>query len=418
MLAGIAVVALAACATTNTTPAPKAQAQATPSATPAPAAPAPAPAPMAPNDYSNPASWLCLPGTAGACGANEDATILSANSATRIEKFRPASNSSVDCFYVYPTVSLDPGVVSDMNPGPEEKGVVQQQFARFGAVCRTFAPMYRQFTLTALAARMQGRELPNANVDPKLGYHDVVDAWNYYLAHYNNGRPFVLVGHSQGSGVLIQLIKNEIDGKPIEKQMLSAILMGSRVQVPVGKDVGGSFQSTPLCHASRQLGCVIAYASFRATVPPPANSRFGKAEGPGLEAACVNPASLGGGSGPAHAYLSKGGMFNGVDYTTDWVKGKTIDTQFVSMPGFLTARCEKNDVGTYLAITLHPDPKGRRTNDIKGDVVVLGQVQPDWGLHLLDANLFMGNLLDIVRSETKAYGSAKKPKERVSALQK
>jgi hypothetical protein len=391
-----AALAVAACATKSTPPpAPKEQSQAT-----APAAPPPS---MAPNDYSNPANWLCLPGTKGACDTDEDASVVSANGAVRTEKFQQAQNSPIDCFYVYPTISRDPGLVSDMNPGPEELGVVAQQFARFGAVCRTFAPMYRQFTLTALLMRMSGKQLAGANVDPNLGYNDIVDAWNYYLAHYNNGRGVVLVGHSQGSGVLIKLIKNEIDGKPIEKQLLSALLMGSRLQVPEGKDVGGDFHSVPLCHARTQLGCAIAFASFRANVPPPANSRFGKGNAPGLEAACVNPTALAGGSGQARAYLSKGGIYNGVNYDTDWAKGKTIATPFVSVPGMITAECEKNAVGTYLAIALHGDPKGPRTSDIRGDVIIAGQIQPDWGLHLIDANLFMGNLLDIVRSETKAY---------------
>ena len=58
-----------------------------------------------------------------------------------------------DCFYVYPTVSLDPGVNSDLQPGEEEVRTVVGQFARFRTACRTFAPLYRQMTLTALARR-------------------------------------------------------------------------------------------------------------------------------------------------------------------------------------------------------------------------------------------------------------------------
>jgi hypothetical protein len=387
----IAALVLAGCATKPAAPPPASA-----------AAPAP-PVAAKPNDYSDPATWLCLPGVSGACDADEDTTVVRASGATHVEHFAKAKNPAVDCFYVYPTVSREPSLISDMAAGPEEVSVVAQQFARFGAVCRTYAPLYRQFTLASIAARMSGKPVDLKGVDPKIGYNDIVDAWNYYLAHYNNGRPFVLIGHSQGSGVLIQLIKNEIDGKPIEKRMLSAMLMGSRVQVPVGKDVGGVYQATPLCHARAQLGCVIAYASFRANVPPPANSRFGKSEGPGLEAACVNPAALRGGSGPAHSYFGNKGSFNGIDTGAEWARGKTITTPFVSMPGLVTAQCQKNDVGTYLAISFHGDPKGPRATDVRGDVVLFGKVQPDWGLHLVDANLFMGNLVDIVRSETHAY---------------
>lgn len=375
------------------------------SAQPAPTVAAPA------NDYSNPANWLCLPGHKGACDTNEDATVVAADGSVSVEKYAPARKTAIDCFYVYPTVSRDPGVVSTMNAEPEELAVVAAQFARFGEVCRQFAPLYRQFTLAALVARMTGKPLPAQNVDPKIGYDDVRDAWNYYLAHYNNGRGVVLVGHSQGSGVLTALIKNEIDGKPEQKKLVLAILMGTRLQVPVGKDEGGDFQSVPLCHDADHPGCAIAYASFRANVPPTATSLFGKSAGPGLEAACVNPAALGGGSGETHSYLTNRGVFNGTDFSAEWAKGKTVTTPFVSVPGLLTAECEKNDAGSYLAITVHGDPQGARIADIRGDVIVAGKVQPDWGLHLIDANLFMGNLIDIVREEAKAYRGESHPQQ-------
>jgi hypothetical protein len=360
-------------------------------------------APPAKNDYSIASNWLCLPGHEDACSANEDATIVAANGRLTSEKFRAAKKAPIDCFYVYPTVSRDPTVNSDMLPGAEEMGVIAQQFARFASVCTTYAPLYRQFTLTALAARMSGKPMATP-ADPMLGYHDVVDAWNYYLEHYNHGRGVVLIGHSQGSGVLNALIKNEIDGKPVQKQLVLAILGGTRLQVPPGKDVGGDFQHVALCHSDTDVGCVIAFASFRANVPPPANSRFGKSEGPGLEAACVNPAALGGGSGAVHAYLAASGRAFGASVEPKpWAADKTVLTPFVSLPGMLTAECARNDVGTYLAITVNGDPADARVDDIPGDVVIAGQVQQDWGLHLIDMNLFMGNLVDIVKSEGKAY---------------
>ena len=185
-----------------------------------------------------------------------------------------------------------------MEPGPEENGVVGVQLARFASQCRLYAPLYRQATLSALRAATTGSPLP---VDRALGYNDVLDAWNYYLQHDNNGRGVVLIGHSQGSGVLTQLIRNEIDGKPAESKMVSALLLGTSLAVPKGKDVGGAFQHVPVCRSATQTGCVIAYASFRSTIPPPANSRFGRVQGENMQAVCANPAALGGGSGELHA---------------------------------------------------------------------------------------------------------------------
>jgi hypothetical protein len=267
--------------------------------------------------------------------------------------------------------------------------------------------MYRQVTLTALKARMTGK--PMAGVDPVLGYNDVKDAWNYYLAHDNQGRGVVLIGHSQGSGVLIQLVKNDIDGKPIQARIVSVILGGARLQVPVGKDVGGDFKSIPLCHNAEQLQCAINFASFRSDVPPPSDSLFGGSSGAGLEAACVNPAALGGGRGALHAYMASGAedIAAGTDSAKPpaWTNPPTpITTPFVEVPGMLSAECAKDATGkTYLSIITNPNPGGKRTSDYAGDVVILGKVQRNWGLHLIDMNLTMGNLIDDIGAETAAY---------------
>ncbi|HEY5289229.1 MAG TPA: DUF3089 domain-containing protein, partial [Caulobacteraceae bacterium] len=89
-----------------------------------------------------------------------------------------------------------------------------------------------------------------------------------------------------------------------------------------------------------------------------------------------------------------------------WAKGKTIATPFVSVPGMLTARCVFTPTFNYLAVHVSPDPTGGRTSDINGDVVYAGQVQKDWGLHLIDANLAMGNLVAIVTDESHAWSAA------------
>jgi hypothetical protein len=257
-------------------------------------------------------------------------------------------------------------------------------------------------TLTALRSFLAGRQV---TIDRDLAYTDVVDAWNYYLQHDNQGRGVVLIGHSQGSMVLTQLIKNEIDGKPVQKQIVSALLLGTNLAVPRGKDVGGAFQHLPLCHSSKQVGCVITYASFRSTVPPPANSKFGRVTGDNMISACTNPASLSGGSGELNAYLSTPGSGlssrpAGPDF---WVKGSKIDTPFVKVPGLLSAECVANEKGSYLSVTVHGNPADPRTDDISGDVLTNGNVQADWGLHLIDVNLAIGNLIDIVRDQSKVY---------------
>src|SRR5262245_40699127 len=369
---------------------------------PTAAAPVAPVAPVAqPNDYSNPDSWLCRPGRQDSCAVDLATTIVAANGKFKKESFKAARNPPIDCFYVYPTVSLDQTGNSDMTAGPEEHNVILQQFARFASVCRVYAPLYRQVTLTALRSIIAGKAIP---VDRMLAYNDVLDAWNYYLKNANDGRGVVLVGHSQGSGVLTELIRNEIDGKPAQEKLISALLLGTNLPVEKGKDVG-AFKHIPLCKSASQIGCAVAYASFRDNVPPPANSRFGKAQGENMAAACANPAALGGGSGELHAYLSTGRFIaSSAAAPKPWVTPeKKVTTPFVSVPGLLSAECVSSDAGTYLAVHVNADPNDPRTDDIVGDVVVNNQVQKDWGLHLIDANLAMGNLIDLVRAQSQAY---------------
>ena len=366
----------------------------------APAATASAPAK---NDYSKSESWLCRPGGHDACTVDLTTTIVAANGKLSREKWASNPKAPIDCFYVYPTVSNDPTGNSDMVPGPEELGVIRAQFARFGSQCRVYAPLYRQVTLSALRAFLAGRP---TTADRVLPYNDVLDAWNYYLEHDNHGRGVVLIGHSQGSMVLTQLIKNEIDGKPLQSRIISALLLGTSLPVPRGKDVGGAFQHLPLCHSAKQTGCVITYASFRSNVPPPASSRFGRVPDENMISGCTNPAALAGGSGALHAYLGArgSGVVAAELVQKSWVTPpQPIDTPFVSLPGLLTAECVSNEKGSYLAITVHSDASDPRTDDFTGDVVVNGQVLADWGLHLIDVNLAIGNLVDIVGQQSKAY---------------
>ncbi|HEY1239000.1 MAG TPA: DUF3089 domain-containing protein [Bryobacteraceae bacterium] len=357
-----------------------------------------------PNDYSKPASWLCRPGQHDACDIDFTTTVIAPDGKLTRETMAADPNAAVDCFYVYPTVSTDPTPNSDMVTDDAERNVIKQQFARFASKCRPYAPMYRQVTLAGLRTILGGG---GGSLDKGLQYDDVRDAWNYYLEHDNRGRGFVLVSHSQGSFILNRLIREEIDGKPVQARMVSAILLGTTLEVPKGKKVGGSFQHVPLCDSPSQTGCVITYASFRATVPPPANTLFGKVTGAEMTAACTNPAALGGGSGDLHAYLSTDGRtMVGTFPPKPWVPNKTIDTPWVSVPGLLAAKCASNDNASgYLEVTAHPDSSGARTDDIIGDIRGPGGVQANWGLHLVDVNLAMGNLLDIVGQQSKAWAA-------------
>jgi pimeloyl-ACP methyl ester carboxylesterase len=377
---------------------------AAPVAAQAPAPPAaPAAADVKPNDYADEANWLCRPGRKGdACDVDLTTTVITADGTMTRETFTPNPKAPIDCFYVYPTVSTDAGPFSDMTVDPAEKNVIHQQFARFGSRCRTFAPMYRQVTLAGLRQRLGKGTI---SFDSGLQYNDVRDAWRSYLRRDNQGRGFVLVGHSQGAYILTELLRQEIDGKPIQKQLVGAYLLGATFPVEKDKDSGGALKNIPLCRKPGQTGCVVNFSAFRSTVLPPANTLFGKAADPAQSASCTNPAALSSVRGaPLHSYLfSTGQTIALVGANTTWVTGKTVDTPFVSVPGLLSAKCASNEHATYLEITVNGDPADPRTDDIAGDLGAPGKPIPMWGLHLIDVNLVMGNLLALVDQQTKAY---------------
>jgi hypothetical protein len=354
--------------------------------------------------YSDPDHWLCRPDKDDVCDHDLDATVIEANGDTRIDRFRPALRPKFDCFYVYPTISTDPTGNSDLVPGEDQElFVVRQQAARLGEVCRVFAPVYRSVTLTALLGQLGGNPV---EADRERAYQDVVDAWKHYVANDNHGRGVVLIGHSQGSGVLTALIANEIDPYPeLRELLISAMLLGSSVQVPEGGEVGARFENVPLCRKREDVGCVVSYASFRDTAPPPPNSFFAGSDQDGWESACTNPASLLGGRGELRAYFSTDGrslpVFGapGVPWV-DPALGVEITTPFVTLPGLFEGRCVRRDGFHYLEVHSNGDPDDPRVDDIIG-----ADLTPEWGLHLVDANLAMGNLVSIARSQGRSWCS-------------
>jgi hypothetical protein len=360
-----------------------------------PSAASPPPAPT----YEADGEWLCLPGRNGdPCSAPLETTALNANGYGSVGRSSPAANAPVDCFYVYPTISRDPELNSDMNAGPEERNAALTQFARFHEACRTFAPIYRSVTLAGLLPALQGRDpTPYFNI----AFADVRNAWRQFLARRNNGRPFILVGHSQGSIHLQRLIQEEIEGKPIADKMVSAILLGWNVEVPQGQAVGGSFRSTPICTRIGQTGCVITYVSFREDSPPPAEQAvFGRAGREGMTVACTNPSNLSRERAPLDSY-----WWAPSELARDirWSSGGAPPTPFLRTEGLVTAQCVNDGPAGYLSIRVAADPADARTDRIPGDVVLFGRPAPSWGLHPADVQIGLGSLLHLVQTQTEAF---------------
>lgn len=149
---------------------------------------------------------------------------------------KPTSISKpVDVFYVYPTIYVaetPPNMdVSDPQLRKNAEGLLTAQAGIYSPYCNLFAPFYRQQSAAtqSMEPNNGGR---NAFADPLFltGYHDVERAFDYYTKHLNPDRPFILAGHSQGSMVVIHLLRNRLQDPALQKRMLAAYPIGYTVK--------------------------------------------------------------------------------------------------------------------------------------------------------------------------------------------
>ena len=344
-------------------------------------------------DYAVEKSWICLPGRADVCSTPLATTALNANGYGSTGRSTVAKDPPIDCFYVYPTVSQDPGLNSDLNVS-EEIGATQSQFARFASVCRPFVPVYRQMTLAAVATATAGGDVTKAGM---IAYSDVANAWRTYITKYNRGRPFVLVGHSQGSLMIQELIKREIEGKPVAKQLVRAIIPGFNLFVPQGKLVGGTFKSTPLCSRGGETGCVMSWVSYREGSQPPEDAMFGWAP-PGMTVGCTNPANPGSSKWePLDSYWFARSSYPVLGGPVAWSSQGAPPTPYLRVDGLVSARCVNDGRRGYLAVRTIATPGAKRTDRIPGEVGIGGIFLPGWGMHLADMSIAQGDLIREIR---------------------
>jgi pimeloyl-ACP methyl ester carboxylesterase len=384
---------------------------------PPPTAPGIAGLPIEHADWTKDENWLCLPGRQDACTLPLDAAVVAPNGSVKIETFKLAANPAIDCFYVYPTVSLDNFSTSDLVAGVEERAVIERQFARLSSVCRPYAPMYRQTTLPQLRAGQGSSEAPPKRGAQGQGTADVDAAWEHYLKNHNQGRGVVLIGHSQGAGQISRLVRTKIEGTPTQKHIVAVYILGGSVTVPKGQEVGGTFKSISACKSRDQVGCVVTYGSFRATIPPnPTGQAVGAGPGTGStgnnHGVCVNPAALiaGKSNGPAIAD-SYWQVEPPIGATTKspprWSKKETIYQSFAKTPGLVTTECVDKNNRTYLQVTINANANDARADDVYGDVMTASGPNAGWGLHNLDVPLHMGDIVKLVGYQAKAYANTK-----------
>ncbi len=335
--------------------------------------------------------WLCRPGAASnPCASPRTATSVGVNFAKAAFSTAVTSRAkNFDCFYVYPTVSGQPSLNSDLAIQKEETDIAIGQASQFSSVCNVWAPMYRQATQAALE---DGEAFTSQVI--ATAYDSLLAAWKDYLAHDNHGHPVIFIGHSQGAAMLIRLLRAQIDPSArLRKKLVSAIILGGNVQVARGSDVGGSFRHIPTCASASDTGCVIAYSTFAsepgrdAVVGRPGQGvsiQSGQTTRRGQQVACVNPVTFSSGIGDLVPM-----------YPTVVHPVPGVTTPWSAFPQLYTAQCMQRGGAGWLQVDRILPP----TQDLRPSVTSQGSM---WGFHVDDVNLALGNLvLDVAYEEAR-----------------
>jgi Protein of unknown function (DUF3089) len=345
--------------------------------------------------------WLCRPGLAdNPCDGSLATTTVTATGTRSVQADTVVNNHKYDCFYLYPTASNESSTNSDLTVQPAETSNATAQAGRFSSVCNVWAPMYRQITVHGLTSA-NGAD-PGAYT---VAYNSVLADWKDFIAHDDDGHPIIFIGHSQGSVMLIKLLRAQVDKNPkMRKLMVASIIAGGNVTVPTGKTVGSTFNNLSLCTASKKSGCVIAYSSFPSE--PPANANFGRpGQGislntdqtatTGVQVACVNPADIGGGTSNLETYWP---VSPPLPVPSMAPSAPAVSTPWLYYPQQYAGTCETEGGASWLQVTPVAATGDTRplVNEIAG---------PTWGYHFQDINLTLGNLVDDVREAEQAYRS-------------
>lgn len=198
-------------------------------------------------DYSLLKNWAAHPGK-----KDESDTIVTVGTGVKEKK--------VDVFYVHPTTltgKIKNGYVNgsledEKLNNKTDESAIRFQASTFNVGTRIFAPRYRQAHINMY----QETDTVYRNESFNIAYSDVKSAFEYYLKNLNQGRPFILASHSQGTTHTKRLIKEMIDGTSLKEKLVAAYLIG----MPIMKK---EFSNIPICEDSSSTNCFVSWRTFR-----------------------------------------------------------------------------------------------------------------------------------------------------------
>ncbi|HMZ33641.1 MAG TPA: DUF3089 domain-containing protein [Chitinophagales bacterium] len=165
-------------------------------------------------------------------------------------------SARADVFFIHPTsyftaikgnASIDDKMVNKQT----DKFSIKYQASVFNESCKVYAPRYRQAALNNFFTSNKER----AQLAFDTAYADVKQAFEYYLLHYNNGRPIIIAGHSQGSKHAQRLLREFFDGKALQKQLVEAYIIG----FPTHENM---FQYLKVSDTPDSYGTYVSFSTF------------------------------------------------------------------------------------------------------------------------------------------------------------
>lgn len=194
-------------------------------------------------DYSKTKFWAALPSMDDRADKVPDTSLKNLQ-----------GTAKADVFFIHPTTHLGFGWNQGMNQKllnqVTDNVSIQNQASLFNGSCRVFAPRYRQANVFSFFVKSA-----KADTALEVAYADVKRAFEYYLEHYNGGRPIVIAAHSQGSRHAVQLLKEFFDGKPLSHKLIVAYLAGWVVKC-------NEFKEIAVCEGPENTGCFVSWNSF------------------------------------------------------------------------------------------------------------------------------------------------------------
>lgn len=273
------------------------------------AAVTPPPAP----DYDTPEAWAALP------GRDDTADLSPPGMAPAVAD----EAAAVDVFFIHPTTHLTGDSWNAAIDEPDsrrlvDRAVMGHQASAFNLAGRIYAPRYRQAALYAFLEPWDELSDPQGPKALELAYQDVARAFETYIRVHNNGRPFILAAHSQGSLHLLRLMQDYLTRPELRQRLVAAYPVGMSVPVSL---FNRQLAHVPPCQTPDQTGCLVSFNTFGPAGNPVdwfEQQRIweGNQLAPVARRAlnCTNPLSWMADGAPAGGLMNKGAVpYHGID---------------------------------------------------------------------------------------------------------